>query len=256
MESERVRRMDLAAQGLYIRALSEQFINGSLPADVEEIALALRVKASDMGLWNQVLQHFEQEAVDGEDRIYHKGLREQVEETVRLIEAKKAAGSKGGKSRAKTTSNSAKGSASSKTQADKKPRAKDLPALRASVSNSYSYSLKKELIDKFTLFWAAYPRKEAKQKALEAWGKHVPTVELAVQIIGHVEDRAKRDAAWLKDGGQYIPHPTTFLNQHRWEDTFQQVQPESRRSVMGGSVDEGADYDVLGQEDWYADPAK
>jgi hypothetical protein len=24
--------------------------------------------------------------------------------------------------------------------------------------------------------------------------------------------------AWLKDSGQFIPHPATFLNQERWKD--------------------------------------
>jgi hypothetical protein len=32
-------------------------------------------------------------------------------------------------------------------------------------------------------------------------------------------ERWKRSTAWLKDNGQYIPPPSTFLNQERWKDT-------------------------------------
>lgn len=31
-------------------------------------------------------------------------------------------------------------------------------------------------------------------------------------------ERWKGSRDWLKDGGQFIPHPATFLNQRRWED--------------------------------------
>ena len=28
----------------------------------------------------------------------------------------------------------------------------------------------------------------------------------------------KKSLQWSKEGGQYIPNPTTWLNQERWED--------------------------------------
>ena len=30
--------------------------------------------------------------------------------------------------------------------------------------------------------------------------------------------KQKKSAQWVKDGGQFIPHPTTWLNGKRWED--------------------------------------
>jgi hypothetical protein len=30
--------------------------------------------------------------------------------------------------------------------------------------------------------------------------------------------RSKRTEQWQKDGGKFIPMPTTWLNQRRWED--------------------------------------
>jgi len=31
----------------------------------------------------------------------------------------------------------------------------------------------------------------------------------------------KKCSQWLKDDGQFIPHPTTWLNQERWNDTVE-----------------------------------
>jgi hypothetical protein len=28
----------------------------------------------------------------------------------------------------------------------------------------------------------------------------------------------RQQAAWMKDGGQFVPHPATWLNQGRWDD--------------------------------------
>lgn len=72
-------------------------------------------------------------------------------------------------------------------------------------------------MDRFALFWQEYPRKAAKAAALKAWQKLNPSPELAERILAHVRDR-KRSQDWIKDGGQFVPHPATFLNGRRWED--------------------------------------
>ena len=77
---------------------------------------------------------------------------------------------------------------------------------------------------RFAEFWAAYPRKVGKAAALKAWMKVKPSVELHARILEAVE-RQKQSTQWQRDGGQYIPHPTTWLNQGRWDD---EPQPLSR----------------------------
>ena len=72
-------------------------------------------------------------------------------------------------------------------------------------------------MDGFALFWQEYPRKAAKAAALKAWQKLNPSPELFERILAHVRDH-KRSPDWLKDGGQFVPHPATFLNGRRWED--------------------------------------
>jgi hypothetical protein len=36
-------------------------------------------------------------------------------------------------------------------------------------------------------------------------------------------DRQKQTRAWLKDNGQFIPHPASWLNNRQWED---EIQPD------------------------------
>lgn len=69
----------------------------------------------------------------------------------------------------------------------------------------------------FDLFWAAYPRKVAKDKALRAWRRLNPDPEL-FQAMSAALERAKASREWQKEGGAYIPYPATWLNGRRWED--------------------------------------
>ena len=66
----------------------------------------------------------------------------------------------------------------------------------------------------FTEFWKAYPRKVGKGAAQKAWDRLKP--DLAA-VLAALDWQTKQDA-WTKDGGQFIPHPGTYLNQKRWED--------------------------------------
>lgn len=82
-----------------------------------------------------------------------------------------------------------------------------------------------EINDRFAAFWSAYPRKVAKPNAMRAWRK----VDGEHEAIMAGLMAALTSQQWHKEGGQYIPHPATFLTQRRWEDQFIAVQ-----SVSGG----------------------
>ena len=70
---------------------------------------------------------------------------------------------------------------------------------------------------RFERFWAAYPRHVNKQAALKAFKKINPD-DSVMEIILRELERQKKSAQWTKDGGQFIPHPATWLNGSRWED--------------------------------------
>jgi hypothetical protein len=69
----------------------------------------------------------------------------------------------------------------------------------------------------FVRFWAAYPRKEGKGAAEKAFDKHKPDEALLLLMLQAIARQQASDR-WRKEGGQYIPMPTTWLNQKRWED--------------------------------------
>lgn len=69
----------------------------------------------------------------------------------------------------------------------------------------------------FDKFWAAYPKKEAKIAARKAFAKLKPDATLVDQMVQALEWQKRREQ-WIKEGGQFIPDPATWLNKGRWED--------------------------------------
>lgn len=69
--------------------------------------------------------------------------------------------------------------------------------------------------EEFEKFWSAYPRKAGnKQKAFEAFKK----ADVSLDVLLAAIENQKQSAQWSKDNGQFIPHPTTWLNGKRWND--------------------------------------
>lgn len=102
------------------------------------------------------------------------------------------------------------------------------------VSNSASYNVStlnklKETKTKqtppippkgFDRFWDAYPRKTAKAPARKAFDRLKPDGVLLETML-HAIEAHKASEQWTRDGGQFIPHPATWLNQRRWEDELE-----------------------------------
>jgi hypothetical protein len=71
--------------------------------------------------------------------------------------------------------------------------------------------------ERFSRFWEEYPRKTGKGDAEKVFMKLKPSEELVARMINAVKlQKLTRD--WIKEDGQYIPHPKTWLNGKRWED--------------------------------------
>lgn len=75
----------------------------------------------------------------------------------------------------------------------------------------------------FEQFWACYPRRVGKLAAQKAFrnAQDRPRIDVLLQAI----ERAKVSEDWRKEGGKYIPLPTTYLNQGRWDDEPVQIAP-------------------------------
>ncbi len=76
--------------------------------------------------------------------------------------------------------------------------------------------IKKEIYG-FNAFWVAYPKKVGRGAAEKAFERIAPDCNLLIKMVEALEwQRTTKD--WMKDKGQFIPHPSTWLNQRRWED--------------------------------------
>lgn len=74
----------------------------------------------------------------------------------------------------------------------------------------------------FDTFWEKYPKKRSEGQAERTWVKINPNEETFAHIIAGLEN-AKRSKEWNRDGGQYIPHPSTWLNAKGWKDEYEEV---------------------------------
>lgn len=69
----------------------------------------------------------------------------------------------------------------------------------------------------FDEWYGMYPRKVSKQKAVDAWAKAMGSMP-PLQDMLHALSWQKNTTDWKKEGGKYIPHPATYINDRRWED--------------------------------------
>lgn len=69
----------------------------------------------------------------------------------------------------------------------------------------------------FEQFWLDYPRKVSKDAARKEWLRRSPDAALVAVILGALAVH-KASQQWTKDGGEFIPHPRTWLHQGRWQD--------------------------------------
>ena len=97
--------------------------------------------------------------------------------------------------------------------------------------------------ERFASFWEAYPRKVGKKAAQNAWSKLKPDADL-FDLIMEALKKAKASKEWTKDGGQFIPHPSTWINQGRWDDVLTPAEnnegKEQQHGQHSGFIDRSA----------------
>ncbi len=71
--------------------------------------------------------------------------------------------------------------------------------------------------DWFDALWRIYPRKDNRLTAIRAWDKLRPDRPTCRQMLAGLE-RDKASRQWQRDGGEYIPMLSTWINQRRWEN--------------------------------------
>lgn len=96
----------------------------------------------------------------------------------------------------------------------------------------------------FEEFWKAYPKKVGKDEARKAFDKRNPTTALVAAMVEAIAT-ARASDQWKREKGQFIPNPSTWLNQGRWKDGGVEisdevaVDPDSRSAVEAEGVAKG-----------------
>ena len=162
-------------------------------------------------------------SLPGREELLFDGIKLDIDREIEKYETKRAVnsenGKKGGRPK-KTDAISEKRKKrtvfleTEKRQEEEKEEDKDKEKDKDNIPPK---SPKGELFEKF---WAAYPKKVGKQAAQKAWSRLKPNNELTETILQAIE-RQKSSIQWSTNNGQFIPNPTTWLNQGRWEDEVQ-----------------------------------
>jgi len=82
------------------------------------------------------------------------------------------------------------------------------------------------LRQRFSEFWRTYPKKVGKDAAWRAWQKRRPDAALLASMLTALGWQSRQEN-WLKENGQYVPNPATWLNAGRWEDEPPQTQSQA-----------------------------
>lgn len=88
----------------------------------------------------------------------------------------------------------------------------------------------------FEKFWKRYPNKVGKPKAMAKLKQINPDGKLD-EVIMEGLARHCVSQSWLKDNGEFIPHPITWLNRQGWEDEVRANVPGQTNT--GGSRQAG-----------------
>ena len=83
----------------------------------------------------------------------------------------------------------------------------------------------------FGTWYEAYPRKVGLAKAKEAWRSHRLAMPLLAEMLTKLEQQ-KASQDWTEQGGRFVPHPTTYLNQGRWSDEVRRLPTSGRGRIL------------------------
>lgn len=224
---EKLRRCSAESTGVYIRIMCLMHISDEYGV----IALSKRDKVSESQLTNfatVLLSHLPYQ-ID----VIERSLDELIDRGVLLVDGdrliqkrmfkdgklsltRSLAGAQGGNAKANGKQNFSK--TDSKKLANSVIENEYVNANEIDIDIENANDEKANIQEsRFAEFWKVYPKKVGKEAARKSWMKVKPDKALFIKMLEAVET-AKKSKQWQKDNGQYIPNPSTWLNQGRWDD--------------------------------------
>jgi hypothetical protein len=103
------------------------------------------------------------------------------------------------------------------------PLSPDIPRTDTPKKTGEAQTLKEEQFDEW---YQLYPRKVSKEKARQALGKALKKIrykDLIILTKAYINANETQETL-KRENGKFIPHPTTWLDQERWEDYRESLQ--------------------------------
>lgn len=88
---------------------------------------------------------------------------------------------------------------------------------KKSKDSSLQQTDTEEVNELFNVFWEAYPYKSNIIGAKESF-KRIANLQTEFPLIMEALERFKKCKQWTKQNGEFIPLPTSWLDQQRWKD--------------------------------------
>ena len=218
------RHLTTEQHGAYLLLLMTMWrSDGVLPNDAKKLA---RIAGCTASRWariaDDVLAFFDE---DG-DLLTNKRLMLELEKAQEKSIKRAVSGSKGGRAKSLKNNASAEANATALAKHSSEPEPDTEVAKAPSVISGVRRA---DIAAGFLAFWAAYPKRKAKDAAAKAFAKAMARIQdpdpLAVILAGI--ERAL--PGW--DDPQFIPHPATWLNAGSWDDEAPQPRRAEARNV-------------------------
>ena len=169
--------------------------------------------------------------ISGMELLAFRFLKGSIDRNDKLSAIRAEAGSKGGK---QTQANASK-------RKQKETNASKIE--QNAINNNNNNDNKKNNDNLFDRFWSVYPRHVAKQNARKEFDK-ANVDETLLQTMLTAIEKSKRSEQWTKDNGQFIPHPSTWIHQKRWEDDL----PVAKVKVLPAQDFKQRDYSEVDEQ--------
>lgn len=211
--------------GAYMRLLASEWTNGPLPKDMKRLSrIARQDHESFLQMWDEVLSskfHLRS------GRWCNKRMEDERLKMQKRAKVRAKLGKQGAKKRWKRDSIA---KAIVKPMANEwqrkiedrrvKKEDKTPPEEQEKVLIEETVTKIEELFDKW---WSEYPNKVDKERAMKLFSQAIAETpekkrrQLIKDLFGKLA-AYKQSPKWLKDDGEYVPMPSTWLHRKRWQD--------------------------------------
>ena len=200
------RHLTMSEHGCYVLLLMHCWDQkGPVPLDERKILGICNARSGDeIEAMRRVISEFFVRMSDG---YYNTRMQTEIERSEILSRSRSEAGRKGYQARAKQLPNKSKA-------IDKQEHLTPSPSPSLSSSPPPQSNTLGRQADRFSDWWAIYPRKRGKAAAQRKW-KAKGLDDKADALIADAKNRKVNDGRWIAG---YIPDPLTYLNQERWLD--------------------------------------